>query len=67
MTETPKDKRETVPSTVQHDGRHATDFDEMRRYRFEDLAEGARRIKITLGETAYELRLTRNGRLVLHK
>ncbi len=34
---------------------------------FEDLAKGHRIVQIVHGESVYELRLTRNGRLVLCK
>lgn len=34
---------------------------------FEDLAKGHRIVHIEHGESVYELRLTRNGRLVLYK
>lgn len=68
MTEPTGEKRsEKAPATQESDCCPPADLDDVRRFRFEDLATGSRRIKISLGETVYELRLTRNGRLVLNK
>ncbi len=68
MTERTDEKRsEQAPAAQESDCCHPGDLDDVRRFRFEDLATGRRRIKISLGETVYELRLTRNGRLELNK
>ncbi len=39
----------------------------MPQFRFEDLAQGNSRILIQFGDAVYELKSTRNGRLVLNK